>query len=334
MLWATHKQKGFTIVELLIVVVVIAILAAITIVGYNGISQRARAATAQTAAQQAAKKAATYYIENGDVYPSDLASLGIVNTEGTTYQYSVNTSTTPQGYCITTTNGSASYYIGSNYSYTGSSAGTLNQPSPAEGACPGHSATGSAIVNIVTNPGAEVSQLGYGQPGDSNVTLTSARAHQGVQSAIVTMAMNKSSGLTGMSFYTDGAFTSLKPNTAYVASAYVYVPAASGEVRLSVQGPGYQTGNPANVESYSGSPRDQWVRIVRPFTTQADDGDNSVSAYILNRNATDNVEADQFWADSFMITEGTTLHPYADGNAAGWIWSGTAGLSKSSGPAL
>lgn len=36
------RQPGFTIVELLIVIVVIAILAAITIVAYNGIQQRAR----------------------------------------------------------------------------------------------------------------------------------------------------------------------------------------------------------------------------------------------------------------------------------------------------
>ncbi|MCB8045019.1 prepilin-type N-terminal cleavage/methylation domain-containing protein [Microbacterium oxydans] len=34
-------QRGFTIVELMIVVVVIAILAAITIVAYNGIQKRA-----------------------------------------------------------------------------------------------------------------------------------------------------------------------------------------------------------------------------------------------------------------------------------------------------
>lgn len=44
--WA--KQKGFTIVELLIVIVVIGILAAITIVAYNGIQSRANVQRANT----------------------------------------------------------------------------------------------------------------------------------------------------------------------------------------------------------------------------------------------------------------------------------------------
>jgi general secretion pathway protein G len=38
--WVRH-QKGFTIVELLIVIVIIGVLAAITVVAYNGIQNRA-----------------------------------------------------------------------------------------------------------------------------------------------------------------------------------------------------------------------------------------------------------------------------------------------------
>lgn len=44
---STRRQRGFTIVELLIVIVVIAILATISIVAYNGIQARARQAVVQ-----------------------------------------------------------------------------------------------------------------------------------------------------------------------------------------------------------------------------------------------------------------------------------------------
>jgi prepilin-type N-terminal cleavage/methylation domain-containing protein len=58
------KQKGFTIVELLIVIVVIAILAAITIVAFNGIQQRAKLAQVQSGVSQYVKALMQYSVEN------------------------------------------------------------------------------------------------------------------------------------------------------------------------------------------------------------------------------------------------------------------------------
>lgn len=52
-----QKQSGFTIVELLIVIVVIGILAAITIVAFNGIQNRGKAASSQSMANSIVKKA-------------------------------------------------------------------------------------------------------------------------------------------------------------------------------------------------------------------------------------------------------------------------------------
>lgn len=72
--WASYKSnRGFTIVELLIVVVVIAILAAITIVSYNGITQRAKTSSSLSTAEQVRTKATVWFsILNS--YP-DLAQL-------------------------------------------------------------------------------------------------------------------------------------------------------------------------------------------------------------------------------------------------------------------
>ena len=68
------STKGFTIVELLIVVVVIGILAAITVVAFNGVTNRANAASAQAAATSVAKKAEAYNAELGR-YPITTAEL-------------------------------------------------------------------------------------------------------------------------------------------------------------------------------------------------------------------------------------------------------------------
>lgn len=63
------STSGFTIVELLIVIVVIAILAAITIVAYNGIQTRAKTTSSKNSAAQVQKKIEAYNAVKGS-YPS------------------------------------------------------------------------------------------------------------------------------------------------------------------------------------------------------------------------------------------------------------------------
>jgi prepilin-type N-terminal cleavage/methylation domain-containing protein len=77
-------NNGFTVVELLIVVVVIGILAGITIVAYNGVQTRAKTAQAQTSATSAVKKTEVFNAEKSSypVISTDLTGAGAV---GTTY---------------------------------------------------------------------------------------------------------------------------------------------------------------------------------------------------------------------------------------------------------
>ncbi|PPG44387.1 type II secretion system protein [Rathayibacter sp. AY2B5] len=64
-----QPRSGFTIVELLIVIVVIAILAAITIVGYNGITKQAVEASMKSDLQTAATALGTDHALAGRSLP-------------------------------------------------------------------------------------------------------------------------------------------------------------------------------------------------------------------------------------------------------------------------
>lgn len=68
-----QKQQGFTIVELLIVIVVIGILAALVVTTFTGIQQKARNTERQTDIKAIHGQVEAYYAQNGK-YPS-LAEL-------------------------------------------------------------------------------------------------------------------------------------------------------------------------------------------------------------------------------------------------------------------
>jgi type IV pilus assembly protein PilA len=78
------KARGFTIVELLIVIVVIAILAAITIVAYNGIQNRAKTSSNQAAANSLVKKFEAINAIKG-VYYSNTTAAGVAGSALNTY---------------------------------------------------------------------------------------------------------------------------------------------------------------------------------------------------------------------------------------------------------
>lgn len=81
------SKSGFTIVELLIVIVVIGILAAITIVAYNGLQARARNSVRVGDIKNIQKALELYKIDNGD-YPPTSASPSANGCTGGGYSFS------------------------------------------------------------------------------------------------------------------------------------------------------------------------------------------------------------------------------------------------------
>lgn len=104
-------RSGFTIVELLIVVVVIAILATIVVIAYNGIRQRAVDSSVQSSVKQASTKIEAFFITNNESYPPTLSSIGVEDTPDTTYAYTYDNSSSPQTYCVSATSGTTSYHL-------------------------------------------------------------------------------------------------------------------------------------------------------------------------------------------------------------------------------
>lgn len=298
------SRRGFTIVELLIVIVVIAILAAITIVAYNGIQERARASSASSALNQATKKLSLYQVDNPGQYPADLASIGVTNSSDVTYQYSVNNSATPASYCVTATTGPTSYKASST------------STSPTSGGCAGHGVGGvAAITNIVPNPrGLHATSTGWFRPlvgtdmtVASNVSWNSRTdwnrlAWNGTGNATARLRLPLAS-LTNGSTYTVSVL--LGNNTASSVTA-----------TLDFCDLGYTTVTLAPNE----------VRRVTFNATRATY--DSVYSFVDLSAPTGGILATEA-----MVTQGTSTYSYADGNSTDWVWNGTANNATSTGPA-
>ncbi len=115
-----RKPTGFTIVELLIVIVVIGILAAITIVAYNGIQNRARVSAVKSDFSNAAKKIEIFKLDSTtSSYPvgaSNLTTAGVTFTKSNylAMLWCYNNTTTPTAWALVAdAKDGKTYYINS-----------------------------------------------------------------------------------------------------------------------------------------------------------------------------------------------------------------------------
>ena len=125
-----RDSRGFTIVELLIVIVVIAILAAISIMAYNGIQDRARETGVKSELTLAAKQLELDRSTSGR-YPATKEAIadgnGLGNSNGTTaFQYTV--SADGSTYCLSGVADDKAFYLSST------------NKSAVSGVCEGHTA--------------------------------------------------------------------------------------------------------------------------------------------------------------------------------------------------
>jgi len=154
----SNPNRGFTIVELLVVIVVIGILAAIAIVSYAGISQKANIAVMQSDLAnastqiklfQATEASGNYPTANNCPTPGT-TEICLKASNGNAYAYASNNAANPKVFALNATNGTTTYQIVNDSAPTTPPVSLLAITDPANWLAVGTQAWAKANLNVGT----------------------------------------------------------------------------------------------------------------------------------------------------------------------------------------
>lgn len=297
------QQRGFTIVELLIVVVVIAILAAVTIVAYNGIRNRAGSSAMKSTVSQVGKKIQTYAVTNNGTVPSEstyASDLALpAATASSVYDYF--TDSAQAKFCFSVTDPSQ------NVSFAYSTNGGL-----VDGRC---------VKNLISNPSLESLSGGnvVGLTASSRVTVSSSTLHaqSGARTALVVPTY------TTTDTFADLANWGIQANTTYAISMrYTLTSATTSQprFRFNIGGVDRQSLGTSAVGTHTNS----WTFDV---------GASATVSFL--RIMPGGLQGDPgIYVDNLMVTQTPVNYQYGDGDSVNWAWVGAPHASASFGPSL
>jgi len=222
-----RTAHGFTIVELLVVIVVIAILAAITIVAYTGISSKATVASLVSDLDNASKQLNIFQVING-AYPTanncptpGSTEICLKSSGGTVYVYTSTNTTNPQTFALTATKSGTSYLIADNTTPAQISANpTLSCPS---GFIP--------VPGSITYGRADFCVMKYGAKNVGGVATSQAALTPWVSISQTDAITTSSAACTGCHLITEDEYLTIVQNvlsvgsnwsTGTVGSGYIY----------------------------------------------------------------------------------------------------------------
>lgn len=272
------QSKGFTIVELLIVVVVIAILAAITIVAFRGIQDQAKASALKSDLTNAAKALELAKIQSGtDTYPTGFPS-SVKTSNGAILSLSEETN----AYCVNAElPGSTLKHF---YSLTSKTIET--------GVCPGNIVSGSEIgttptlINDVTfsalGSGAQQWGIGIGGSASATASVRAGTASDPFPNRPVLRVSNTANSATTW-LYIRGPVNLAGITSGSTYSSSFYVRLASGTVGGAIYSFGVMSGSATNASLAQASgaitPTSDWRQAQRSGIVAAQNGVTGTALY-------------------------------------------------------